>query len=725
MDDMIKTEQELFEELELLCKSPGYLHAIAYFCFRDNTIQCKDCEMVVADIIPQFSFERLVRTEISTLIGLACKGQLDINHPGAKNIQEYLDKTESLLKKLHEAMTSSMKEVFDRCKFEGPSFNPFSTGKALRESIFYGGESAYNFQYRDLFLIKYKNDSDWFQKNKGYSIEEAGQIASSLLILQNDKINDVISSQVKTLSPEKWTMLSGFVFSDKELSEKSGVDIKTTKSFLDSFVCPPSIDRNQFSALDDFNPMNAYPIIKVSESQFILLQNYGLLEALYETPFFWLTEDSRYKVKASTNRGSFAENFSKERLKLVFGKNRVFTNINICKDKKTRVGEIDVLVVFANRAIILQAKSKKLTIAARKGNDNSLQKDFKNAVQDAYDQAYQCAEFLTDENYRLVDHSGNELKIYRRFESIYPFCIVSDHYPALSFQARQFLTYQTTKKIKPPFVMDVFLLDVMTEMLQSPLHFLNYVNRRTEYAERIFSNHELTILSYHLKQNLWIDSTVSMLQLDDAICAELDLAMLTRRNGAPGIQTPEGILTKYKDTSYGQLIAKIDSLDEPVTIDLGFMLLSLNGDTIEKINTGIDNLCKLHSVDGKTHDLTIGIDQDKIGLTIHCTRDEVNISGPRLKNHCEKRKYVLKANTWFGLCLDPTSREIKLGFEMNFDWAQSDEMDQATKNLPKPQTLKNDDCTTFSTKRRTGKKLGRNDPCPCGSQKKYKKCCLA
>ncbi|OQY03760.1 MAG: hypothetical protein B6I22_10905, partial [Desulfobacteraceae bacterium 4572_123] len=25
--------------------------------------------------------------------------------------------------------------------------------------------------------------------------------------------------------------------------------------------------------------------------------------------------------------------------------------------------------------------------------------------------------------------------------------------------------------------------------------------------------------------------------------------------------------------------------------------------------------------------------------------------------------------------------------------------------------------------KRTNKKIGRNDPCPCGSGKKYKKCC--
>jgi uncharacterized protein YecA (UPF0149 family) len=27
------------------------------------------------------------------------------------------------------------------------------------------------------------------------------------------------------------------------------------------------------------------------------------------------------------------------------------------------------------------------------------------------------------------------------------------------------------------------------------------------------------------------------------------------------------------------------------------------------------------------------------------------------------------------------------------------------------------------TVRRQGKKVGRNDPCPCGSGKKYKQCC--
>ncbi|MBS9767453.1 MAG: SEC-C domain-containing protein [Flavobacteriaceae bacterium] len=38
--------------------------------------------------------------------------------------------------------------------------------------------------------------------------------------------------------------------------------------------------------------------------------------------------------------------------------------------------------------------------------------------------------------------------------------------------------------------------------------------------------------------------------------------------------------------------------------------------------------------------------------------------------------------------------------------------------------LKNDEFENQSNAPISNKKVGRNDPCPCGSGKKYKKCCL-
>src|SRR5690606_29615671 len=137
---------------------------------------------------------------------------------------------------------------------------------------------------------------------------------------------------------------------------------------------------------------------------------------------------------------------------------------------------------------------------------------------------------------------------------IYILCLVSDHYPALSFQARQFLKYDDTDTIKPPFVLDVFTLDVVTEMLQSPLRFLSYLNRRTFYAQRLFAQQELTILAYHLKQNLWLSEKHDLFMLAEDFSADLDIAMSARRDGVPGKITPDGILTRFAGTTLWNLI---------------------------------------------------------------------------------------------------------------------------------------------------------------------------
>ena len=717
----VREEAVIFTELAELCSLPGYVHAIAYLCFRDNTIKYEDT-VETKDVLQQFSIERLVRTEVSTLIGLVCKNTINIELPSPQEIQESIEKTESLLLEIHQSMMPKLSTIFAPKRIGDESFNPFKNGSALRESIFYGGEAAYSFQYRDLSKIKYKKDNDWFLINKGFSISQGIEVITAIQGIQSDKINDVFQGLIDE-DPNEWTIFPAYVFDVEEVATVTGIDAGIVQSVIDSFVSPVGMD--SFNALDDFNPTNAYPIIGLEGDQYLLFQNYSLVEALYETPFFWFNEDKDYKSTAMKNRGEFTENFSAERLALVFGANRVFSNIDIYGSKKARVGEIDVLVVFSNRAIVLQTKSKKLTISARKGNDNSLQDDFKKAIQDAYDQAYSCAELLSNQDYRLITADGKELNINRSFKEIYPFCVVSDHYPALSFQARQFLNFTENNLIKAPFVMDVFLLDVMTEMLQSPLQFLAFINRRTTYGEKILSTHELTILSYHLKQNLWMDDEFSMMHLEDDICADLDLAMLARRDGIPGPLTPEGILTKHKGTRFDKLISEIERIENPATIDLGFILLTLSGETIEMVNDGISQLVTLGQKDGKHHDLTLGLREGKTGITIHCNDDPVNIAGSRLDDHCKRRKYFFKADTWFGACLSSKNSKLKLGVTLDYKWVQSDEMDEIVKNLPRGQSLKGKSSINFKTTTRKANIVGRNEKCPCGSGKKFKKCCLS
>lgn len=714
----MRSEHQIFDELANLCVSPGYAHAVAYLCSRDNMI-CYSGEMKAEDMQRLFSKSRLIRTETSTLIGLMIKSPIDYTLPAPPILEKYIESTEALLEEIHHAMSASFWQGIDPAKVTEEGFNPFTSGTVLREPIFYGGESAYSFQYRDFSLAKYANDDPWLIANKGFSIHDARNVIFAISRLQDEKSNSVMHAMRGAL-PETWTFLPGNKFSVQEVADYGHIDPAIVDKVLAAFAVPKSVYNEQFKALNDFNIANATPLIRMPDGAYLLFHIYSLVEALYEAPFYWMGADKAYVSTAMQNRGVFTEQFAVERLRQVFGAENVFPNVDIYESKDTKLGEIDVLVLFGNRALVLQAKSKRLTLEARRGNDLQIKDDFKKSIQDSSDQAYLCAKLVEEERFTFKDAAGNAVTLPASLKRIYVICLISDHYPALSFQVRQFLKFGATDRTSSPFVMDVFALDAIAEMLSSPLQFLSYVDRRTGYTDKLMASHELTILSYHLKKNLWVDDEIDMVMLDDDICADLDLAMLVRREDIPGKDTPEGILTRFNATALGRMVKGIEARRDPATIDLGFMLLTLGEDSVLEISAGIDQLAKRGIADGKSHDLTVGLGSGGTGLTIHCNDDSIEVASPALQRHCHARKYTERAQTWFGVCVRPTGQALRFGIDLEFPWEQDDTMDALTKNMGKPSKL----TPLLREAAKARAKVGRNDPCPCGSGKKYKKCCL-
>jgi hypothetical protein len=609
-------------------------------------------------------------------------------------------------------------DLFKKALAKETSENPLTQGAFLREAIFYGGESAYLFQYRDLSVPKYSADNKWLINNKGFSIDDARTVVTSIIDLQNEKLSTTLSN-LREKPVQQWTILPAFTFSSTEIALKSELPLIIVRNVLAVFTCPDNERNLGFRTISDFNITNALPLLPIGDYEYLCFQGYSIAEALYESPFYWMIEDKTYVASATDHRGEFNEEYCAQRLIEVFGRHRVFKNVTVYCGRNI-VAEIDVLVLFANRVIIVQAKSKRLTIEARKGNDNQLRDDFKRSIQAAYDQGFSCAKLLLETTTRLVANDGNTISLKRTPSEIYIFCVLSEHYPALAFQTSQFLKIETTEIIKPPFIMDVFTLDAIAEMLNTPLYFLSYINRRVGYADRVTSTHELTILSYHLKQNLWIDPKYDMFQLGDDISMDLDVAMLARREGLPGKKSPDGILTRYANSSVGKLIKQIEYKEETASIDLGFMLLTLNEDTIKELSAGIDLICQRSATDGNHHNVTIGVGEGKTGITIHASHDSDRWARERLLWHCERRKYAQRANTWYGLCLRPEDGDIRFGVSLDFLWTQSDEMDKVVADLPKGNQKLDIEKSYVG---RGKKKTGRNEQCSCGSGLKFKKCC--
>lgn len=673
-----RPEPEIFVELASLCLSPGYIHAIAYICWRDNFITYAK-EMTPEDMAKSYAPGRLIRTEISTLIGLMVKGEIDYTVPKPTTLQRYLDKTKELLEELHWSMMAPMMASF-KSSSAGPALRPFGQGAVLREPIFYGGESAYSFQYRDFARDRYARDDSWLEANKGFTASEAHAAVSAISRIQNKRLVSTLEAFRKAQS-SSWTFLPGFTFSVSDVAKVAHLDSSHAAAILKAFSLDKTEMNDAFVSLSDFNITNALPIIETPDGRYILLQAYSIVESLYDSPFYWMIADEKYRQTAMKHRGEFTERLSASRLQSVFGTVSVYSNVDIIGPKREKLGEIDVLVSFGNRAIILQAKSKKMTLEARRGNDLQIRDDFKKAVQDAYDQGFKCAENLKAGTGTLVGSDGAEIALPIRPEEIYILCVVSDHYPALTVQAREFLKWQAVDGIYPPLVTDVFLLDVLAEMLNSPLRLLSYVDRRVGYTDKLTSINELTILGHHLSRNLWLDEEYDLVMISDDVAIDLDTAMCVRREGVDGNPTPRGILTRVGQTAVGKLLGMIEAQTDPALIDLGFMLLTLSEDTINDVSAGISRITHQARDDGKSHDVTVGFDDAGTGLTIHSNVDSNSDAARRLLNHCVLRKYAHKADNWFGLCLRPSDGTPRFGIYLKSKWQQDDTLDAATAGM--------------------------------------------
>ena len=714
---LVKSEQQIFEELTTLCQSKGYLHVVAFFSFRDNLVGYED-ELKGSDYAKLFSWDRLIRTEISTLIGLMAQKPIDISIPAPEVFREMASRSEILLKELHEAMTEPFKQIFKAALEDPKRENPFANAEALREPIFYGAESAYSFQYRDFAPQKYSRDEEWLQNNKGFSADEGRKVVLAILNHLNEKALTVLQG-LKTLAPEAWTVLPAFEFSSNDLVDGAGLDLEKVSKILDAFSFPN--DGNPtFTSLNEFNSTNAYPLLKIDDSRYINIQYVALTEALYDTPFYWMGGDNAYKAEAMANRGIFTEEFSAKRLERVFGADKIYRNVDIWESKGKKSGEIDVLVLYADRAIVVQAKSKKLTLVARKGNDLQLKNDFKSAVQDACNQAMACSSLIAT-GAIFTDSTGNQIELPKTINKIHPICVVSDHYPALSFQAQQFLKFASTERIERPLVCDVFWLDVVTEMLDSPLRLLSYLQLRVMAGDNVLMSHEVVALGYHLKKNLWLGD-YNLIHLHDDFSADLDVAMAVRREGVAGERTPRGILTQLKNLRIGKIVAEIERRSEPALIGLGLELLQLSEGAARDISEAIDKIAEITAKDGREHDVTVALGKEKSGLTIHCNSLPDDVAYKKLRAHCELRKYSTKAQTWHGVVVRAGDVALRLGLMLDYPWKKDDGLEKKLEGMPKPISAKK--LPEAIRKLQPRKKRGRNEPCPCGSGLKYKKCCL-
>ena len=180
------------------------------------------------------------------------RAPIDFFLPLPQTISDYIERSEALLQELHHALEAPFANYLTSESAANPNRNLFKIGEVFREPIFYGGESAYTFQYRDLAALKYGADANWLWRNKGIDLEVGRDVCQHVAALLNDRLMKALLG-LKSRPMAEWTMLPAFAFSCDELAARAGRPVESVRAVVEAFAAPESERNSTFTSLHDCN----------------------------------------------------------------------------------------------------------------------------------------------------------------------------------------------------------------------------------------------------------------------------------------------------------------------------------------------------------------------------------------------------------------------------------------------------------------------------------------
>jgi len=773
-DDInFRERKDILNDLISLIRRPGYIYSLCLILFEDFHLSLESLGEI------NYS-ERISVKEAAVILGYLIQDDINFSYPPSLDyLIENKKLTYELLEELHGTFLSSQMEMIQQLllnyktrEINNPPFSKFeffTKGRSLQEAIFYAGDSVYDFQYLEYLPFKYRLDEQWLKEHRNFDIQQIICITKSIREIQQDKANkvglidlrspDLVKSikkiikgkhksktlhdiltqmefmQFYSLFPpvpdesglsdsekdilrnSNWNifydnLLDLFVLDSSQLSSLESID-----NFLENFSIKPTEHNESFKAIGDYNLINSKPIIQLSKDKWFLPIYYLLTEAVYESPYYWMCEDDKYRSKALHNRGKVGEEIVCNLLKPVFGEDNVFPSVKIKTSKGKTATDIDVLCLLGNKALCVQVKSKKLTMASRRGETDALIKDFKGAFQNAYEQGLKCRDFIESQNCTFIDENGCNLALPDYIKDVYILGVTTENYPAITHNS--FVLLEKDESNPNPLFLSVFDLELVAHYLKDPYDFMYYVRQRTSLMDYFTGDEEIVYLGYHLLNRLCRNPKYKNISLKPDFGSAIDRNYYPYKLGLLDKISSETdtIANSWRNAEFERLCDELKSHKNPDVIDIIFALFDISDKSRENLLSCIRVTKQTTRTDRSSHSFAMPLD-NHFGISFVSIN---SMSQEVLENkticYAHIKKYLSKADSWLGLGSYPFSPNLIDVFYYDSEPWEYNAQDEEI-------------CKDFNSHHKTrmfsingNKKTGRNDLCPCGSGKKYKKCC--
>ena len=588
------------EELRTLTLEPGFIYTFAKVAANNAFIIARE-EKVIQNVPTQKELSLVARQIAQAPVDLAILPDEDTLKQQQQRLNDTLNRIHSTAGEAQQhAVLELLKEQIQEAERthdlkQPPSFKAPLPGQALIEAFFYTGDGAYDFQFLDMASHKYGLDAKWLAENTGLSIDRLVRVVKRLERLQQCRF--VLYLQAPTHHVRLQRALAIFSFSRSDVAFLSSEEFD---SFIDRFsiVLGPNTDPLQSKGA--INELEFRPVLQFDTDHFFIPSQFKLAESIFESPSYWMREDTLYADTASHHKGEATEAIAEKLLNRVFGA-QVYKNVQV-KRGHHDVAEIDVLAWVRDRIILVQAKSKGLTVLSRLGDDESIRVDFDQAIQEAFGQGVISRAALLDPAHSILDAKGNPLPLPNKIAEVYLLCLSLSPFPVVQHMLDSFLNKEAADPY--PVAMSVFDLDIVTTYLDQPLEFLHYIHHRVESAESISGHNEVTWLAHYLTMGKLPSQVKPAVLLSDyARLIDEDFPNLRNRRlllardlgfptGArPGLFTPEQLRVlhdtfhrlraRINNQERNHLIRLLEGSPEPFPVEAFFMLYDLSTDQLE------------------------------------------------------------------------------------------------------------------------------------------------
>ena len=656
-----RSTAEIFEDLRAIAQSDGALHEISSLIYRDDFVTVDRYDGHVVDCSEyRWSTLRLNKNEILLLLGLMVQSSTVRTFEVQPLGDEFAANADSLFREFHDRVSADVPSPFDLITHSIHE-QEIWVGLCAREAIYYGAAGLYLHQFIKFSRKRYREDTKWFLQNIGISIDRIVDIAQFILDRIQAQITAVRQLRESGHHLTKADLTKSLLISKECVRRKFGCE---SDAFFDKFVTSITQANKEFIDPFSVNAVSLTPLIEMGDYLYVPLQ-YPLCESIYESPFFWMMDDKNYADLHAKHRGEFVEDTAADILCAIFGVENVHKNVKVAKSVRKRGGEIDVLVSFGEFVVVVQAKSKRVTIKARAGDADSLKTDFEGAIQHPYKQAVDCID-LIKAGANCIAEDGNELKLHT-YPRFIPMVVLSDSFPASTSLSQVML--QKSDEVAP-VIWDIGVLDCVARLLPSPIELLFYLKCRSDAFDYIVSDSEYNYLGYHIQSKLALPAGNDIGYLNRNSATIVDNFMTAADVGIEA-DRPVGILEQVNIPVVSELLTELKRGD-PWIVSVVIELYNYSSDVLEDISkTVLDIRAELTETEKAIK--AFSIPSESGGITYAVTRERNLKIDKAAYAIATRHKYDNKSDRWY-LILDcvETERPIDILTALVWPWVEDD-----------------------------------------------------